>query len=253
MSVERTVAPYARLARLYDHLMDYIDYEEWVDVVDELLEPYAPGPRWLDISCGTASMGIRFAQRGRLVTAVDISPDMLTVAQEKADRAGVTIEFSPGDMRTWQSGGEYDVVINLHDGLNYLLKPNDLQGFIENAHSLLKAGGVLVCDVATPLLCQRHFKGYHEIFGDQDGSYERITRYDAAAQLAETRFQIQRDEQIQEVETHIQRAYSLEEVRAIFQHSPFGQVNYLDDDTLDEAHNDTERILILAQRQNDPL
>jgi ubiquinone/menaquinone biosynthesis C-methylase UbiE len=228
--------------------MDYIDYDEWVDVIEELVEPFKPGNQWLDISCGTASMAIRLANRGKSITAVDISSDMIAVASEKAQEAGTDIKFQVGDMRDWGNGQHYDVVINLHDGLNYLLEEADFLKFMLNAHALLKPGGVMICDVATPLLCQRHFKGYHEMFADEVASYERITSYDPHAQLAETKFQINAENQTVEIELHIQKAYSLDEVKTMLKATPFNKPIYIDDDTLEAADEDTERLVLLLQK-----
>lgn len=244
--VVREIPPYARLARHYDRLMDYIDYDEWVDVIHEVLKPYSPGKTWLDISCGTGSMAVRLARQNHRMTIVDLSPDMIEVAREKA--VGLDIKLDVGDMRTWQVDQRFDVVLNLHDGLNYLLDMSDLQQFMSNAHDLLNPGGVLLCDVATPLLCQRHFKGYHEMFADEQHSYERTTEYAPHERLAETMIRIYQDDRIIEVERHLQRAYDLTMIQSMVADSPFNEAVYLDDDSLETADEHTERILLLLRR-----
>lgn len=228
--------------------MNYIDYDEWVDVIQDVLSPYEPGPRWLDISCGTASMAVRLAQHGKSLTGVDLSPEMVDMAREKAASESVSISFFKGDMRDWQAESGFNVVLNVHDGLNYLLEVTDVEQFLSNAHGLLLPGGVLMFDVATPLLCQQHFHGYHEMFMDEEGTYERVTGYDPHSRIAETSFNVLSESGEAEVELHRQRAYDMLEVKELCDKSDFSSYQVLDDDTLEPADEKTERLMVILQR-----
>ncbi len=228
--------------------MDYIDYDEWVDLIIEVAADHSSGNNWLDISCGTASMAIRLVERGYSLHAVDLSPEMVERARNKAETAGITLQLFQGDMRQWQAVSGFDVVLNVHDGLNYLLEPSEIHDFMLNTHSLLKPEGIVICDVATPILCQRHFRGYHELFADEQGSYERITGYDSHTRIAETSFNLYSDSGEAEVELHRQRAYDLEEIQTACDRGPFSEWDILDNDTLGEVGPDTERILLILRR-----
>lgn len=143
----------------------------------------------------------------------------------------------------------FDVIINLHDGLNYLLDDADVQKFMDNAFRLLKDQGILLFDVVTPLLCQTHFRGYREIFADELGGYERQTSYDPQSQLAESTFTLQtEDEDRVDLESHIQRAYELEEVEAFCKRSPFDWWQILDDESLEAADADSERLWVMLRK-----
>jgi len=243
------IEPYKRLAVYYDQLMDYIDYDVWINDVIDLLAPYNTGNNWLDISCGTGSMAIKFSKLGKKMTAVDLSEDMILIAQSKAKKENVHIEFLIGDMINFNNKQKYDVIINLHDGLNYLLEPTDTQAFIDNSFKLLSPGGVLFYDVVTPLLCQTHFRGYREIFTDTDGGYERLTTYDPETQLAESRFTLNpSDVDMVEVELHVQKAYEMSDVEAFCEASKFDSWQILDDETLEAANLESERLLVMMRK-----
>ena len=243
------IQPYERLAAYYDQLMDYIDYSIWVEDILEAVKPFSPGRDWLDISCGTGSMAILLAQQDLQVKAVDLSPHMLDIAQAKSRKQGVSIEFEVGDMINFQDGQQYDVIINLHDGLNYLLEPTDIQHYMENANSLLKPNGILLFDVVTPLLCQTHFRGYREIFADEMGGYERQTTYDPISQLAESSFTLNTEDEDQvDLESHIQKAYELEEVEGFCEKSPFTWWQILDDETFEAGNPDSERLWVMMRK-----
>lgn len=245
------IQPYQRLATYYDNLMDYIDYDIWIEDIEELVAPYEPGKTWLDISCGTGSMAIRLAQHGIDMTAVDVSEDMIKIAREKAATDDLEIDFQVGNMIDYSSGKSYDVIINLHDGLNYLLESSEIDLFLKNAYALLKSGGILLFDVVTPLLCQTHFRGYREIFTDEQGGYERYTNYDPNSQLAESVFTLKTDlENTVDVESHIQKAYEVNDVEKFCKSSDFEFWLILDDETLNPPSEKSERIIVLLRKSS---
>ena len=55
------------------------------------------GERVLDIACGTGNTALMARARGAAVTALDLTPELLTVARKRAGQAGY-------DDITWQEG-----------------------------------------------------------------------------------------------------------------------------------------------------
>ncbi|MEO1639666.1 MAG: magnesium protoporphyrin IX methyltransferase [Pseudomonadota bacterium] len=68
------------------------------------------GKRILDAGCGTGAISVALAERGAEVTAVDISPALIAIAQERVPRhlAG-QINWVAGDMR--------DALTDVHDAM----------------------------------------------------------------------------------------------------------------------------------------
>lgn len=64
------------------------------DLVDQLLA--APGARILDAGCGTGRVAIELNHRGYATVGVDVDPDLLARAREKAP----TLEWIDGDLAT---------------------------------------------------------------------------------------------------------------------------------------------------------
>jgi SAM-dependent methyltransferase len=56
-----------------------------------------PGTRVLDIACGTGNTAIPLSRRGCIVSGVDIAPNLLVQARERADAEGLSIAFDEGD------------------------------------------------------------------------------------------------------------------------------------------------------------
>src|SRR4051812_18158430 len=90
---------YQQFAYLYDELMKDAPYDEWIQFLkDRCVKNNVAGTRLLDLACGTGELSIRLAQDGFQVTGVDLSEDMLAVAQAKAEDAGVRIPFYQQNM-----------------------------------------------------------------------------------------------------------------------------------------------------------
>lgn len=79
------------------------------------LERALPGndQRVLVYGCGTGGSACFLAARGYRVEAVDLVPDAIELARERARRLGLTITFEVADVCAWGPAGEaYDVVVD---------------------------------------------------------------------------------------------------------------------------------------------
>lgn len=56
-----------------------------------------PGAHVLDVACGTGNTAIPLARNGCIVTGVDIAPNLLVQARERAVAEGLAIAFDEGD------------------------------------------------------------------------------------------------------------------------------------------------------------
>jgi len=73
-----------------------------------------PGMRVLDVACGTGNLAIPAARAGASVTGVDIAPNLLEQARERAGREGVEVQFHEGDAEALPYGdGSFDLVVTM--------------------------------------------------------------------------------------------------------------------------------------------
>lgn len=112
-----------------------------------MAEQAEAGERVLDIGCGTGSLACRCAEKGAQVTGIDISPQMLDVAREKVEAAGLADqvelrEMSAVDLDEAFPEGSFDVVVS---SLAFSELSEDEQRFVlRECHRLLRDGGRLV-------------------------------------------------------------------------------------------------------------
>src|SRR5579872_3039125 len=78
---------FGRIARISAH-----GAEEFVDRL-----PIGPGVRVLDVACGTGNLAIPAARKGAEVTGLDLAPNLLAQARERAAEEGLQASFDEGD------------------------------------------------------------------------------------------------------------------------------------------------------------
>ena len=113
---------YTVLARCYDRLTSDVDYQKWADYVERHFQKWKrPVRRVAELGCGTGSLTKLMAERGYETTAVDLSPDMLAVAEQKCRGLGVL--FLCQDMSRLTLLERTDAVISCLDSVNYVTRP----------------------------------------------------------------------------------------------------------------------------------
>jgi ubiquinone/menaquinone biosynthesis C-methylase UbiE len=76
--------------------------------------PIGPSTRVLDVACGTGNTTIPAARAGASVTGVDIAPNLLARAQQRAATENLNVDFREGDAEELTFGDEeFDVVMSM--------------------------------------------------------------------------------------------------------------------------------------------
>ena len=85
-----------------------------------------PKVRVLDVACGSGNLAIPAAQAGAIVTGVDIAPNLLVQARERAKEAGTNIQFDEGDAEELPySDASFDTVLSMF-GAMFTPRPDRL-------------------------------------------------------------------------------------------------------------------------------
>jgi SAM-dependent methyltransferase len=72
-----------------------------------------PGDRVLDVACGTGVVAVTAARRGAMVTGLDLTPQLLDVARDNAQIAGVDVDWHEGDAESLPFPADsFDVVVS---------------------------------------------------------------------------------------------------------------------------------------------
>jgi len=139
---------YQELATIYDYLVAEIDYDDWFKYIQKILDKIDFQPNKVaDLACGTGKTTIPFAKLGIKSYGVDISKDMLEIADEKVKAFDMDITFLKQDMKELSLPEEVDLVVCYHDGMNYILSLGELSKVFSSVYNNLADGGYFIFDL----------------------------------------------------------------------------------------------------------
>jgi len=246
--------PYSALAAGYDAVMAHVDYPMWAAYVQSLVRRHHPeAASVIELGCGTGAFAVAFqpfgpSPDGYAYRAFDGSEAMLEVARATARQAGRPVDFARHDFREAVPGAAADLVLLLYDGLNYLLDEADVAALFRHVRDALAPGGLAVVDQSTPANSIHHEDGFDDE-GETDAfAYVRTSRYDADARLHTTTFTLEDDAGRQWTETHVQRAYTMEEVRPLIEAAGLEVVAAYDGFDVEPADEHTDRVHWVLRR-----
>ena len=142
---------YNNLAFSYDRLTNDVEYRAVVDFYWTLLERENLQPRTaVDLACGTGSVALLLAEKGLRVTGVDMSPDMLCMASQKADGMKNRPVFACQLLQELCLPRGVDLAVCALDSMDYITDPADCREAIRRVFKALNPGGCFIFDVNTP-------------------------------------------------------------------------------------------------------
>lgn len=244
--------PYSVIAKGYDLIMSHVDYASWASFSDALLWHFHPNPATvMELGCGTGTFATQLQPLGGYeYTASDICPEMVEVAKLKAKNLGIPITFEVEDFSDFTTERQQDVIILLYDGLNYLIDESKLANMFACVYNALTPGGIFFFDQSTPANSINNEEFFRDE-GEADGfSYVRGSEYDRASRLHTTTFEIHTDGKTY-FEKHVQRAYSLADIKKHVLNAGFTVEHAFDGFSSDPASEESERIHWIV-RKPDP-
>ncbi|MBO4368369.1 MAG: class I SAM-dependent methyltransferase [Clostridia bacterium] len=243
---------YTSLARLYDRLMDDVDYSAWADYYIRLLRIYGADIQSVcECACGTGSLTCFLAEYPLKITACDISEDMLRVASEKARKKGVRIPFIRQDMRCVELPRHVDGIIAACDGVNYLTDEASLDAFLKSSFSSLKGGGTLAFDVSSTA---KFLSMDGRVYCDErdDAACIWSCTYDAGTGILtmDVSLYIRMPGGLYQRlgEKHVQKGRSAEDIVSALKKAGFRDIRVFGDRTLEAPSKDEQRLHFTAYK-----
>ena len=246
---------YAFFASCYDALTKNVEYPRRAEYICSLLsENGIDGGLLLDLACGTGSLSVEFAKRGYNVIGVDLSEEMLSVAQNKNFENGTDVMFLCQDMRNLDLYGTVDCAVCALDSLNHLLSEDDLSKTFEKVSLFLNDGGVFTFDLNT---VYKH----REVLGDNAFVYENkdvfcvwrnaLLEDNLTVEISLDFFARRSDGNYERFsEGFSEKAFDNESVIKLLEKADFTLLGQYNELTKDAPDSKTQRIVYVARRNN---
>jgi SAM-dependent methyltransferase len=205
---------YEFLCEIYDEIMNNgANYDSWFNLVAQICSEknYGDSAKILELGGGTGILGRKLKDYGFDYHGSDISFDMAKAAKRK------NLDFVCADSQNIPFKNNFDLVIFLFDGINYIF---DLDGFIktfQQVNFVLKNGGCFLFDITTETNSLANFLNYREAFAGDNYAYIRESYYDGANREQHNDFDIfiekKDDTYIRKTEKHCQKVHCVESVK----------------------------------------
>jgi len=242
---------YHDLAFSYDRLTNDVNYEATVKFYWKILEKEGLRPRTaVDLACGTGSVALLLAQRGLVVTAVDMSEEMLCVAAQKAQDAWNPPRFVCQRLERLHLSRAVDLAVCALDSLDYITDPEDCREAIRRVYKALNYGGCFIFDVNTP----RKLRSMDDqVFLDEDDDVYCVWRgeFDEQTNIctyAMDLFQRTGDVWQRSYEEHREYAYSQQQLTDFLHQAGFTDIEVYADGEMIPPRENEQRIYFKARK-----
>ena len=249
---------YASFAKAYDCFFENENYNKWDEYLFRLITDCGlSAESILDLGCGTGRLLVLLAKRyeNTELYGIDISSDMLMIAQSAADENGLSVRFSNQDMEFFKMYNPVKLVISAHDCVNYLTEDGSAEGCFKSVYAALQNGGAFIFDVNTAykfenVLDKKSFVyDAEEIFCVWENEYDEDSK---CCDFILNLFFKEKDANemyVRETEIHTERAYDSEWLERTLLDAGFASVRFYHEFTAEEPRANSERIFAIAFKE----
>jgi len=241
--------PYSELASAYDQTIGWPAFRRARPAFETLARRY--GLRFrsaADIGCGTGLFARYLSDCwGAPVWAVDISPEMLRVAEGNC--FGANVRLLRQDIRCLRLPEPVDLVTSNFDALNHLTGEGELRAAFQRVAGSLRPGGHFYFDIVTPCQPLGGATIYSRRMNTSGRHVTQRIRWDRARRMISIFVAIRSIGSPRPMlEVHRERAYSFAEVGRWLLDAGFVIRGVHDALTLKPAGGCPARIIVVAQK-----
>ncbi len=242
------MAQYEEFAYIYDRLMHQdIDYDAWCDYIENMFDLHGVSPDTLcELACGTGNITSRLSSRGYKMTGVDISSQMLRVAQAKTGE----VEFICSDMSKLKLDDKYDAFLCMIDGLNYVITPKAVINTLKAVKEHLSENGIFVFDISSQYKLKEIIGNETFIHSEYDVFYSWENRFIEKYNLSDMllNFFVRDGEKYKRFEErHLQRGWSIPQMKTMLKKAGFTEISVYNELTFDAPTDKTQRLVFVCR------
>jgi len=241
------MSSYETFAVFYDSLTENVDYKVRNNYISNFFSRYGNGGKIvLDLACGTGTSAKLLAEQGYCVTGIDLSADMLTVAENKCP----DIEFIRADMTDFSLSQKVDYCICTLDALNHLTSINDVLACAKCVYNALNDDGLFIFDVNTPYK-HKHILAEHTFVFDEEDyflSWDNSYIGDNIVDIFLDFFIFNGKNYDRYSENFKEKAYTVEELKQVLNNADFEIMRIYDDLTENPPNDKSERLYFVCKK-----
>ncbi len=243
---------YTYLPMIYDRLMQDVDYKAWTKYLTYLIQlQKTTVANILELGCGSGNITKELLDKGYEVVGIDVSEQMLELANQKLATYGDKVILMEQDIRELDFEiYEIDCILAVNDTFNYILEDDEVIEIFRFAYEHLKIKGSFIFDISSPYKLKTTLGNntYGESMEDLVYLWENYYDEESQELTMDVNFLI-KNSNTQSYrrfeETHIQKSHNPLKLTAFLEDIGFKHINiYSDFDIIPGYNNEAQRIFI---------
>ena len=194
--------PYEKLAVVYDHLMNHVNYDLWTKYIYMICKDFIKKKSSvLEIACGNGKFSKRFKKYFHDIIVTDISLEMLLMNQDNSPKVCCEMINLPFKKK-------FDLIYSTFDSINYLTKERDLLKLFIEIKNTLKPNGVFSFDVSLEKNSELYVANHEKNGKYKNVNYGHISIFNKKSRIHRNIFEIKMEDGTIYKEIHKQKIYS---------------------------------------------
>lgn len=241
--------PYSHFAEIYDDLTENVNYKVRSDYISGFFDKYGvpKNGKILDLACGTGSVSALFLKKGYQITGIDLSPEMLSLADNKLNGKAQLIN---AEMQNFTLSEPVDAVICLLDSINHLESEKDVADCFKCVYNSLNENGIFVFDINT-IYKHNHILGNNTFVFDEENyflSWDNELLENNRVRILLDIFMFNGKNYERFSEEFTETAYDIDNIKRLSE-PYFDILGIYNELTLDKPENNSERLYFVCKRR----
>jgi SAM-dependent methyltransferase len=241
---------YSAIAPYYNLLMKHVNYKDWLYLIQKVIQRNFTSKQIsiFEIGAGTGSLGKLLIKSGYNYHASDLSFEMSKIGKKEAH------SFLCADARNLPIKKQFNMVLFLYDGINYLKSLSDYKHVFGSVASIIMKDGLFLFDITTEFNSIKYFDNYLNYNEFLNTSIFRHSYYIHRKQLQCNDFTIfspldsNSSLYSKKTENHVQKLFNPIQIKQVIPNNLFTCLGIWDGFSQKEYNSQSERIHFLLKR-----
>ena len=213
----------------------------------------------LDVACGTGRLLLDYKQEGVDIDGVDISDEMIALARQKGQEAGLTVNLYVQPMQELDLPRKYRTIMVPSSSFLHLVELEDARKALRRFYDHLYSGGLLAMSMRIMEASEIEIDWELEAEATRPSDGALVRRWfrcwyepEKRLQHTEDRYEVLKDGQVIESESYLASPfltwYSLDEALALMEEAGFVDARAHSDFKFEAATEEDTSFIVLAKK-----
>jgi len=239
--------PYEKLALVYDHLMNHVNYDLWTKFIYKISKDLvSKDSNVLELAGGNGKFTNIFKKYYPNILVTDKSIEMLLSKQTSFPKVCCEMLKLPFKKK-------FDLIYSTFDSINYLTKEKDILKLFIEVKKILSDDGIFTFDVSLERNSELYVANHEKSGKYNNVEYEHISIYNKQNRIHRNIFELKMDDGTIYKEVHKQKIYPFPVYFNLLSQADLFVLNCYEAFSLRKAKENSKRVQFIVKRNSNAL